>query len=194
MGKFGIGSHDKHGTLIIADLSGIPQWVDVTEGRFAYAVRNDPLASCYSKTDWRIDESRKSGARFWVKWLREAAPTNASTPTAQFLSSRDIFICNFIYVVGIYDYGCIARVLKPAHLGRQINIHPTSSWCWGNEDATGELAKPLYWLSTACKDRYLTFRGFSVMRAWGKVTSLDKSVCFWGKVGLRVQVREMFKW
>ena len=41
------------------------------------------------------------------------------------------------------------------------------------------LLKPLYGLSTACKDWYKTIRNFLSKECGEKATSLDKSVCFW---------------
>ena len=43
--------------------------------------------------------------------------------------------------------------------------------------------KPLYGLSTTCKDRYKTIRNFLSDECGGKVTSLDKSVFFWAQRG-----------
>ena len=46
------------------------------------------------------------------------------------------------------------------------------------ENVAWKLLKPLYGLSTACKDWYRTLRNFLIEECGGKATSLDKSVFF----------------
>ena len=53
----------------------------------------------------------------------------------------------------------------------------------GQENLAWELLKPLYGLSTACKDWYRTIRNFLTDECGGRVTSLDKSVFFWAQEG-----------
>ena len=47
------------------------------------------------------------------------------------------------------------------------------------DNVAWELLKPLYGLSTACKDWYKTIRNFLSKECGGKVAALGKSVFFW---------------
>ena len=56
-----------------------------------------------------------------------------------------------------------------------------------------ELLKPLYGLSTACKDWYRTIRNFLTDECGGKVTSLDKSVFFWAQEGFSYEYGKRYR-
>ena len=56
-----------------------------------------------------------------------------------------------------------------------------------------ELLKPLYGLSTACKDWYRTIRNFLTDECGGKVASLDKSVFFWTQEGFSYEYGRKFR-
>ena len=53
------------------------------EGRFAYAVKSNPISAGHTKTGTYVDENRKLDAILCVKGLGKFAEANASAPTAQ---------------------------------------------------------------------------------------------------------------
>ena len=72
-------------------------------------------------------------------------------------------------------------LLRSEHLKRDTYFK-LPAWA-EKENVARELQKPLYVLSTACKDRYETIRDFLAHECGGEVTSLDKSVFFWTQQG-----------
>ena len=55
------------------------------------------------------------------------------------------------------------------------------------------LLRPLYGLSTACKDWCKTIRDFLIYECGGKATSLDKSVFFWAQEGFSYEYGRRYR-
>ena len=60
------------------------------------------------------------------------------------------------------------------------------------DNVAWELLKPLYGLSTACKDWYKTIRNFLSKECGCNVASLDKSVCFWDQKDFNMSTERDF--
>ena len=80
--------------------------------------------------------------------------------------------------------------LRSEHLKRETYVQSPK----GVEDdkVAWGLLKPLYGLSTSCKDWYETIMNFPSEECGGKVTSLDKSV-FWTQQGFRYNYGKDFR-
>ena len=78
----------KHGTFIRIPFSEIPEGGSLIEGRFAYTIKNKPIAAGRKKTGPYLDGNRKLDARFCVDGFRKFAEPNASALTVQLRSIR----------------------------------------------------------------------------------------------------------
>ena len=125
------------------------------------------------------DENRKLDSRFRAKGFQEFSESNASAPTVQLQSIR---LRLSLIAFRKWDFrvmGFSRAFLRSEHLERETYVQLPK----GVEDdrVAWELLKPLYGLSTSCKDWYKAIRDFLseecvCVCGGGKVTSLDKSV------------------
>ena len=106
---------------------------------------------------------------------------NAASPTVQLQSIRIVLAVIAYRKWNFRVMGVSRAFLRSEPLGRDTYVKLPEGV--EQENVAWKLLKPLYGLSTACKDWYRTLRNFLIEECGGKVTSLDKSVFFWTKEG-----------
>ena len=153
--------------------------------------QNKPISAGYEKTGAYLDESRKLDARFRVKGFQELVEANAAAPTVQLQSIR-IALAVIAYRRWNFRVMDVSRAfLRSKPLMR--NTFAKLPDGVEQENVAWKLIKPLYGLSTACKDWYSTIRNFLTDECGGKVTSLDKSVFFWTQEGFSYEYGRKYR-
>ena len=87
--------------------------------------------------------------------------------------------------------GCFSGIFKIWAIERDTYTHPPKGV--GEDNAAWELLKPLYGLSTSRKDRYGAIRKLLSWDFGGRVTSLNKSVCYWDRQDFDYEYGEGFR-
>ena len=146
------------------------------EGRFVYTRENKPISDGHTKTGACVEENRKLDSRFRVKCFQEFVKTNESAPTAQLQIVRLL-----LAVIGYRKWNFRAVDVSRAFLRSVASKRDTFAKLPDvveKDNVSWKLLKPLYGLSTACKDWCETILDFIAQECGAKVTSLDKWVFF----------------
>ena len=130
----------------------------IIEGGFVYAVGNKPISGGHAKTCAHVGENRKLDAGFCVNGFQECVETNASAPTAQLQRIRAA-----LALIACRKWNFRVIDVSWAFLGSVPLHRETYARLPGGVEKGNiarELLKPLYGLSTSCKDSCETIRDF----------------------------------
>ena len=128
------------------------------EGVFSCAVANKPISAGHTKTSAYVDENRKLDARFGVKGFREFVETNASDPTVQLQSIRAV-LAVIAYRMWNFRAMDVSRVFSRS-VPLKLDTYAKPPDGSRSSNIARKLLKPLYGLSTACKDWCERIRDF----------------------------------
>ena len=145
----GIG---KRGAFIRIPFSGVPEGGSLIEGGFVYTIKNEAISTGHKRNGAYIDENRKLDAIFCVKGRRDFAGPTESPPTVQLQSLR-LWIAVIAYRK--WDFrvtGAPMAFLRSEPLKR--DTYPQLPKVADGDTVGCELSKPMYGLSTTCKDWY----------------------------------------
>ena len=124
--------------------------------RFVYTVKNKPISAGRRKPVPVLMKNRKLDARFRAKCFQEFAESNASAPTVQLQIIR-LCLSLIAYRKWNFRVSDVSRAIpRSEHLKREAYVKLPEGVEKGN--SARKLLKPLYGLSTACKDWYRTIR------------------------------------